>query len=415
MLGRREFLGASTLGLIGGWAGNGRGQEPAPAKTKPSGTVTRKALRPVLPAEPSPALSLRADERINRGLAATRDRHEMPGMIGAVVKGASLAAIGAAGVRKLGSEEPIGLGDRVHLGSDTKAMTATLAGMLVDEGKLGWSSSIGEVFPDLATSLHPDYRAVTLLQLLNHRAGLPHDGPWRRPGRGLSTTRQRRELLARMLKDAPQTKPGTTYSYSTVGYALAGLMAEQVTGQPWEDLMRSRLFEPLAMDTAGFGPPGTPGRIDEPWGHREADGKVEPVQSDNAPAMDPAGTVHASVPDWARFVALHLQGARGRSRLLKLATFRVLHTPPPGSEYAGGWFVVDRPWAGGRALMHSGSNTTWYATVWIAPARNFAVLVATNRGGDAAREACDAAIAGLIPLAERLKGPGPSRSITAGR
>ena len=84
--------------------------------------------------------------------------------------------------------------------------------------------------------------------------------------------------------------------------------------------------------------------------------------------------------DWAQFAILHLQAAQGKPRLLKAETFETLQTPPPGSEYAGGWMVVDRPWAGGRALTHSGSNTMWYATIWIAPKRDFAVLVATNAG-----------------------------------
>ena len=60
------------------------------------------------------------------------------------------------------------------------------------------------------------------------------------------------------------------------------------------------------------------------------------------------------------------------------------------------WIVTDRPWAGGRALTHSGSNTMWYCTVWIAPARDFAVLVTTNQGGDEAAKACDEASWALI-------------------
>ena len=65
----------------------------------------------------------------------------------------------------------------------------------------------------------------------------------------------------------PSARPGTSI-YSNVGYALAGLMAEQVTGHSWEDLMRKRVFEPLGMLSAGFGPPGHAGRVDQPWGHQ---------------------------------------------------------------------------------------------------------------------------------------------------
>jgi CubicO group peptidase (beta-lactamase class C family) len=339
---------------------------------------------------------VRADPQVNRVLAPVRDRHHLPGLIGAIVTGGRLAAIGAVGIRQVGSDEPIRVDDQVHLGSCTKAMTATLLGVLRDDGMLGWDSTIGEVFAERAAELHRDFRSVTLAQLLTHRAGLPHDGPWWELGAGRSTTEQRRALLTRMLRQAPASRPGTVYAYSNVGYALAGLMAEQVTGQAWEDLMRERLFEPLGMASAGFGPPGQPGRVDQPWGHLDEGRVIQPVRQDNAPSLGPAGTVHAAVPDWAKFAALHLRGAQGQGRLLKPATFRTLHTPPPGSEYAGGWFVYERSWAGGRTLMHKGSNRSWFASVWIAAARNVAFLVAMNQGGNTAERASDEATEALI-------------------
>jgi len=81
--------------------------------------------------------------------------------------------------------------------------------------------------------------------------------------------------------------------------------------------------------------------------------------------------------------------------ILKPETLKRLHTPPAG-DYGFGWMVLERPWAGGRALTHTGSNTQDYAVVWMAPARDFAVLVMTNQGGDEMFEACDAVAAALI-------------------
>ncbi len=295
-------------------------------------------------------------------LEKIRDQYYLPGMIGGIVQGVTLARIGAAGVRKLGSAAPMQVQDQIHIGSCTKAMTATMLGMLVDNGLLNWSSTIRDVFPEEASRLHPDFQTATLAHLLTHRAGLPHDASWwRLPG--LTTTDQRRAALLSLLSKPPLNKPGTVYAYSNAGYVLAGLMAEEVTGQSWEELMQQRLFEPLGMKSAGFGPPGqsSSSRIDQPWGHRDNHGRLEAVQGDNAPCMGPAGTVHCSVPDWGKFASLHLRAAEGKPRLLKPETFRTLHTPPPGSEYAGGWLVLERPWAHGVALNHNGSNTYWYA------------------------------------------------------
>jgi hypothetical protein len=102
------------------------------------------------------------------------------------------------------------------------------------------------------------------------------------------------------------------------------------------------------------------------------------------------------VGDWAKFVIAHLQGARGESGLLKPETVETLHTPAFGGEYAAGWLVTERPWGGGQVLTHAGSNTMNFAVVWMAPIRNFAVLVATNQGGDVVPQACDEAAGMLI-------------------
>src|SRR5262249_4337674 len=125
-------------------------------------------------------------------------------------------------------------------------------------------------------------------------------------------------------------------------------------------------------------------------------GKVQPTLQDNAPSLGPAGTVHCSIPDWARFAALHNAALRGKPRLLKAETFRALHTPPPGFEYAAGWAGCQRPWAGGQSLTHSGSNTAWFSTVWLAPRLNIAFLAATNQGDKVAERANDDAIVALI-------------------
>jgi CubicO group peptidase (beta-lactamase class C family) len=378
---RRDLLRAAAAPALAFWTATVAAQSPT-KKTK---------KRPKITGQPP----VESDERVNRLLASVRDEHDLPGLIGAIQAGPRVTVVGAVGIRKLGAPEPMRVSDQVHLGSCTKAMTATMIGTLVEEHKLSFGSTIRDVFPEIASKLHPQFQGVTLSQLLTHRAGLPHDAPWwRLPGQ--TATEQRRAILTTMLVGDPASKPGSTYAYSNVGYALAALMAEQVTGRSWETLMRERLFEPLGMESAGFGSPAHAGKVDQPWGHHLKSKKIEPTLLDNPPAMGPAATVHCSMADWAKFAALHLQGERGNSRLLKPATLRTLHTPPKGCDYAAGWLVAERSWAGGRALNHNGSNTCWYSTIWLAPILDFAILVATNRGDKAAATACDATASGLI-------------------
>jgi CubicO group peptidase (beta-lactamase class C family) len=408
MIGRREWLRDAAGGLAAAWAGaeipaTALAQATPSAKGKSSAryVVRRPALGASRTSPAADAALMRPDPRLEEQLDPIRAEHRLPGLIGAVVRGERIASIAAVGVRRLGSSDRLRITDQVHLGSCTKAMTATMIGLLVEDGLLTWSSTVRDVFPEVAPRLHPDFQAVTLSQLLTHRAGLPHDASWWRLA-GRTPTDQRRAALLALMATAPLSRPGSTFAYSNAGYVLAGLMAEQVTAQPWDELMRQIVFESLGMASAGFGPPGgnrSAARLDAAWGHREVGGRLQAAREDNAPCMGPAGTVHCTLSDWGRFASLHLLGESGKDHLLKPATLKVLHTPPPGHEYAAGWYAFERPWAGGRALMHNGSNTTWYCTVWLAPARGFATLVATNLGGDAAAAACDQATGTLISLA----------------
>jgi CubicO group peptidase (beta-lactamase class C family) len=104
-----------------------------------------------------------------------RLKYGLPALAAAIVKNGEIVAAAAVGVRVRGTDIPVMLDDRFHLGSDTKAMTATLASMMVDEGKLNWSSTIGEVLGADVHGLNAKLAAVTLQQLLSHSSGIPSD------------------------------------------------------------------------------------------------------------------------------------------------------------------------------------------------------------------------------------------------
>jgi len=347
-------------------------------------------------------------------LEPIRQSHDLPALAGAIVTSKGLQAIGVVGVRKYGAGVPVTINDQFHLGSDTKAMTATLLAMYVEEGKLGWDWTLERIFPELASSMNPAYRRVTVEQLLAHRAGFT-DASW---PQGKTFTdmyelqgpprEQRWAYVKMILREPPVNEPGTKYLYSNRSYAVAGVIAEKMANAPWEELMHKRLFGPLKMSTCGFGAMGTPGKIDEPWQHRVAGTRHQPIEpgprADNPPVIGPAGTVHCSMGDWAKFIQAHLRGELGESGLLKPATFKYLHTSPYG-DYGFGWLLVQRPWAGGLALNHAGSNTQNFAIVWMAPLKDFAVLVMTNQADQQGEtfKACDETAAALIQNFNKTK------------
>ena len=170
------------------------------------------------------------------------------------------------------------------------------------------------------------------------------------------------------------------FHYSNLGYMIAACMAERITGQSWEALIRQRLFDPLDMSSAGFGSPNTPDQIDQPWGHSWEfslfGNNWEPDQTDNPKALGPAGRVHCNIKAWAEFLSLFLDDENpviDSKHLNKLIT--------PIGFYAGGWAVLreeDQPWGKGIVLVHSGSNGIWFTSVMVAPKLNRAYIVATN-------------------------------------
>ena len=150
--------------------------------------------------------------------------------------------------------------------------------------------------------------------------------------------------------------------------------------------------------SAGFGGLGTVGQIDQPWPHSAA-GVPAPMNGpamDNPEIMGPAGTAHATMADWAKFLTDQLRGASHLKALLPNEIYQSMQTAAPNSDYGYGWIVVQRPWAGGKALSHAGSNTMNFCVCWLAPAKTFGVLVCTNQGGDTAGKACDDASSALI-------------------
>ena len=312
-------------------------------------------------------------EAIRRALSEIVASAKAPGMIAAIISSQGVLAIGSAGVRKAGSAAAITSQDLVHLGSCTKAMTAVMIATLVAEGKLGWDTKLTDAIPELKKGLHPDYRGVTLWQLLTHRAGVANNAvDW-----GAHSEKEIKERRLALLKDnlaRPAATPVGEFNYSNFGYMIAACMAEQITGSSWEALMKKRLFDPLGMTSAGYGEPDAGQTVAQPWGHSGSEGKWRPSRDYDEEALGPAGEIHCTVEDWGKFLALQLGGRNpilDRKHLNKLLE--------PVGFYAGGWGIIDGlDWAKGKAHTHNGSNGLWFATVLVAPGIDRAFVVVTN-------------------------------------
>ncbi len=341
-------------------------------------------------AQKKPALLTRQDVRAI--LEKARKKHGLPALGAAVVTSKGLQVLAVAGVRKKGSDVTVQETDRFHLGSDTKALTATLIAVLVRHKKLRYDLTLAKGFPDLAGRMPAELRGVTLAQLLTHRSGLRGNLDWWQFSEKDPVPKQRRAAVQKLLTRKPKYKPGSTFHYSNAGYVVAGALAERATGEPWEALLWKHVAKPLKMTTLGFGAAGTKGKIDQPLPHREDGTPVElGKRADNPPVMGPAGRVHCSLADWARFIADQLKGAAGKDGLLPAADCKRLHQPAGwGETYTpGGWLYVPTllSWMYASSprrpvLSHDGNNTMNYAHALLVPGRDLAVLVVCNQGDD---------------------------------
>ena len=348
-------------------------------------------------------------EFLGQTLEQARQRAALPAVAALVQVNGQIAAESATGLRDAAKPQTVTLADRWHIGSDTKAMTATLIARLVERGSLSFDDTLAQIFPGIAPFMDPAYRNVTVAQVLSHTAGLPGlTSPSELANlkvvfstqRGLRA--QRAAVAAYYLRQPPASKAGE-FAYSNLGYIIAGAIAESYSEKTWEELLRAEVWAPLGITSAGFGPPGKGRRLEQPLGHERVNDKAVAMaaagaESDILPAVGPAGSVNISLHDWLLFAQDQLDGLHGHGKLLKPATYLRLQTPV-SRNYAMGWGVLAKDGAI-SLLSHTGSNGYWVANIRIMPKHDTIFLVVTNAGGERAEQAIrDIGTA----LTERLK------------
>lgn len=329
-------------------------------------------------------------------LEAIRAEFGVPAVGGAIVTKDSILELDVAGIRMHGSTVAVEVGDRWHLGSDTKAMTATLVGILAQKKIIPWDLTLAKAFPEWGQTMKDKFKDADFNRLMAHRSGILNQTQeeWDALANIWKSNMARRYDYTHLITHRDHSDPdllfdapgGFVFHYANANFIVAAAMVERYTGKSWEDLMMTEVFQPLAMTTAGFGPPGIANSfldIKEPYGHSDASGQREASNDDNPPALGPAGTVHASLADWARFIRLHLDGSEG-SLTLSPTTLTRLHTQYQTNDiykdrYGWGWIFFDG--GGGVGLGHEGSNNRWYCICQAFPKEGVGFLAVSNIGG----------------------------------
>ncbi len=332
-------------------------------------------------------------------LEKLRAEHGLPACAAAVMEGGKITAIGATGLRSVDEDVLVTTADIWHIGSCTKSMTATLVGLMVDAGKLRWEQSVAEALSGVPCD--PAWRNITVWDVVTHRAGMESWPSSFTVYPQHSPSENRLRFAQALLSQPPAAPPGKSL-YSNAGYGLLGAILERASGESYEAMLQHHIFEPLALKTAGFGAAATPGKFDQPWGHRRRGDRLVPVgptpENQFPLVLAPAGCVHLSLEEFARYVAWF---SSNEPRLITAETFTRLHTPPAGFNYAGGAWESELPGIGGRALAHVGHMGGSFAVFYAGRDRDLACVSVFNTQGNGWEWLGDVIVEAVLKAASR--------------
>ena len=358
---------------------------------------------------------------------ATRvmEARNVPGMAIAIVYKGEILYTEGIGLRDVEARKPVTPETLFAIGSATKAFTATVIGVLVDEGVLDFDEPVRSYLPDFKLYDEDVTNTLTLRDMLSHRSGLPrHDLVW------YGSTATREELYHRLPYLEPSAELRQTWQYQNLMFMTAGYLAGQVTGSTWEDLVRERLFKPLSISYANFSVREMGEVEDAARGYSDAeDGGFELMDYRDIIACGPAGSINANVLEMTNWVRLQLdQGEFLGKRVVSSSTMADLHAPQmvmggkkdsvtPYSMYAMGWMV--EPYRGHDLLHHGGNIDGFSALITFLPDDDLGVVVLTNKNGTAVPkvltyDAIDRALGLTSMNHDQRAGPPPSLLAASG-
>lgn len=312
---------------------------------------------------------------------------EAPGMGLAVVRGGEVVLAKGYGLRDREQKLPVTADTLFAIGSTTKAMTATLLGMLADEGKVAFDAPVRRYLPWFALKDAALSERLTVRDLLTHRSGLPrHDLLWYNFNEG--TRRQLVERIAHLDLTADLRE---RFQYNNLMYATAGYLAGELAGTSWEALIRERLFVPLGMARTNVSVLDSERDPDHALPYAKRDDRVERIPFRRIDLVGPAGSVNSSASEMARWLLFNLAGGKaGDRQLVQRTTLADAHAPhmvgsgqadrreilPVG--YGHGWGVD--AYRGHRRVSHGGGIDGFVTMVTLFPDDDLGIVSFVNAG-----------------------------------
>jgi CubicO group peptidase (beta-lactamase class C family) len=293
------------------------------------------------------------------------------------------------GIREVGKSEKVDSKTIFACASTTKAMTAVAMGMLIDEGKIKWTDKVVQHLPTFKVADPYLTNELTIKDLFTHNSGMGNaDFLW---SYNDLNSNQILETFA-LMKPSYSLRGG--YTYQNIMYLVVGKVIEKVSGMPWREFVKRRIFDPLSMARTFPTLKASQNESNRSRPHDRVMGKITPIEDSNADEIDAAGSVWSCVEDMSKWMRFMLDSARINGKpMLTAATYSELFKPqaiiPQGSFYPStaltkpnwttyglGWFQHD--YKGRMVQFHTGSLAGTVAIHGLLPSEKLGIYVFGN-------------------------------------
>jgi CubicO group peptidase (beta-lactamase class C family) len=324
-------------------------------------------------------------DQVTQSVRAEIDRQKIPGLALLVARNGEIIRAEGYGLANVELHVAVEPGTIFQSGSVGKQFTAIAVMMLVEAGKVGLDDPLSKYFSSAPTW----WRQVTVRELLSHTAGFT-DYPENFDFRKDYSEDQLVEIVAAI---PPAYTPGTSWSYSNLGYLTLGILIHRVTGEFYGDFLQQRIFKPLNMSTARIISEAdiVPNRSS---GYRLVDGHLKNQEWVSATVNTTAdGSLYFSILDLAKWdAALYSDQLVKKQTLQQMWTVTTLRNgkPNPG-HYGFGWFIESRK--GHRVVEHEGQWQGFECQISRYLDEGITVAVLTNLGSAKPQRIADAVAA----------------------
>ncbi len=344
------------------------------------------------------------------------EKWSVPGLAIAIFKEDRIILSEGFGLRNIRENLPVTPNTLFAIGSASKAFTATLLGILVDEGRIEWDEPVSSYLPTFKLNDNFASQRMTPRDLVTHRSGLPrHDLMW------YGSPFSRAEIFERLSYLEPNEDFRATFQYQNLMFMTAGYLAGQVMDSTWEKLIQNRILDPLLMKDTNFSVRESQKADDfalpyeeeeeeemkkESEKHKKKGEKVEEgkgkkkvkeMKFRNIDNIGPAGSINSNVVDMAQWLKFNIsKGKLNKKQIISEASLGDIHSPQmvikggifyqlfafkemPYMMYGMGWFI--QPYRGYRLLHHGGNIDGFSAMMSFMPDEKIGVVVLTNLNG----------------------------------